>query len=505
MKSDIPRKRLVSLPGRSAIAGIRTGTMAFLGIGIAVGQSTAPGSTPAGRPAESGELSVPGYVSPPVLAPTANGSRPANASTPGAGVVNDFVGLQNMNASGVPYLGGAGIASGNGGGRLLNWDRGSIGLGALLDFTYTDNAIQQVGGGGGEDFIIAPMLTLSGTQMVSENANLSMSVGIGYRYSVNYSDLTQLNLVPLGSLNYSLTLGEVLVTFFDRISSPAAPRAEIAAGGLPSGVDFNRIENQAGVSSAWSITEETTLSGMYGFLIDRSLSDAYQILNRNAHTISGGVFHRPSPYWSIGVTSQGTFTSFNQGFQNDSTSYGAGPVVSFRPTQFITLTAGLQYTVMNFGRSGQITDRSEFSGLTWQGSASQVLSDSLTHSVTFASGVDSGLGSNFTESTRVGYNVVWRFIPQMALSGTFEYNRIVQSSSVDGFAIITVDTGTFVVPFSFIANDEASLYMGTLSTSYQLTERTSTSLAYNFQKRSSRFGDRSFTVNSITLAFNYQF
>jgi uncharacterized protein (PEP-CTERM system associated) len=180
-------------------------------------------------------------------------------------------------------------------------------------------------------------------------------------------------------------------------------------------------------------------------------------------------------------------------------------VVSFRPTEFITLTAGLQYTVMSFSKTGQISDRSEFSGLTWQGSASQVLTDSLSHSVVFSSGVDSGLGSNFTESTRVGYSVTWRFIPQMALTGSFDYNRITQSSSVDGFAIVTVDTGTFIVPVSFIANDEADLYQASLSTGYQLTERTSASLAYSYQKRSSRFSERSFSVNSVTLAFNFQF
>lgn len=479
--------------------------MAFLGMGIAVGQSTTPASSTAGRPAESGELTVPEYIAPPVSAPTPNGPRPINAATPGAGVANDFRGLQNMNAAGVAYLGGAGIGAGNGGGRLLNWDRGSIGLGAQLAFTYVDNAVQQFGGGDGEDFIIAPTLNLTGTQAISENANLTMSVGIGYRYSVNYSDLTQVNLVPLGSLNYSLTVGEVLVTFFDRISSPANTRAEIAAGGLPSGVDFNRVDNQIGISSAWSITEETTVSGMYGYSIDRSLSDAYKILNRDTHTVSGGIFHRPSPYWSIGLTSQANFTSFSQKFQNDSTSFGGGPVVSFRPTDFITLTAGLQYTVMSFSKSGQIADRSEFSGLTWQGSASQVLSDSLTHTVIFSSGVDSGLGSNYTESTRVGYNITWRFLPQMFLNGSFDYNRITQSSAVEGFAIITVDTGTFIVPVSFIANDEASLYQASLSTGYQITERTSASLAYSYQKRSSRFSTRSFSVNSVTLAFNFQF
>ncbi len=505
MKRENPRKRLTSLPGRKAIAGIHLGSVAFFGMGIAVGQSTIPAPSTAGRPAESGELTVPEYVAPPVTAPTPNGARPVNAATPGAGVANDFRGLQNVGAAGVPYLGGAGIANGNGGGRLLNWDRGSIGLGAQLSFTYIDNAVQQIGGGGGEDFIIAPALNLTGTQLISENANLTMTIGVGYRYSVNYSDLTQVNLLPLGSVNYSITIGEVLITFFDRISSPANTRAEIAAGGLPSGVDFNRIDNQIGVSSAWSITEETTVSGMYGYTIDRSLSDAYQILNRDSHTISGGAFHRPSPYWSFGLTSQVTFNSFSQKFQNDSTTFGAGPVVSFRPTEFITLTAGIQYTVMSFSKSGQISDRSEFSGLTWQGSASQVLSDSLTHSVVFSSGVDSGLGSNYTESTRVGYNVTWRFLPQMSLIGSFDYNRIKQSASVDGFAIITVDTGTFIVPVSFIANDEASLYQASLSTGYQLTERTSASLAYSYQRRSSRFSDRSFSANSVTLAFNFQF
>jgi hypothetical protein len=506
MKRETPRERLVSHPGLKAITGIQAGMVAVLGVGVAFGQSTVPeSSSKAALPPESSELAVPGYLAPKATGPTGNGTQPANVATPGAGVANDFRSLQNLGNAGVPYLGGAGGAGGNGGGRLINWDRGSIGLGANLSFSYVDNAIQQVGGGNGEDFVITPTLTLSGTQAISENALLTMSVGIGYHYSLNYADLTQISLLPLGSLNYSVTLGEVLITFFDRVSSPANTRPEIVGNGQAAGVDFNRIENQVGVSSAWSITEETTLSGMYGYSIDRGLSDAYAILNRNSHNLSGGVFHRPSPYWSIGLTSQAGFNTFTQRFQNDSTSYGAGPVVSFRPNQFITLTAGVQYTVITFGTSGQITDRSDFSGVTWQGSATHTLSENLSHSVTFASGADSGLGSNYTESTRVGYQVIWRFIERMAVTGNFEYQLITQSSSVDGFALITVDTGTFAVPISFVANDEATLYQAFLGTGYQITDRTSVNLAYNYLKRSSRFSSRSFDVNTVTLAFNYQF
>lgn len=411
-----------------------------------------------------------------------------------------------MNGSPVPYLGGGGGAGIIPNGLGIAWGRGRVSLSTSVEFSYTDNAVQSTGGSAtSDDFVIAPQIGVDVYQQVTESSNLSFSLGVGYRYSLNYDDLTQFNVLPLGSLNYTLIVGDVLITIFDRISSPPMIRQEIVGNGTPTGVDFNRIENQIGISSAWSITESTSVSGMYGYTIDRGLSDRYAILNRSIHMVNAGVYRRLSPYWTTGVSAQASKSTFQQGFQNGSTSYGLGPLVSFRPSPFITISAGVQYTIMNFSQGGQVTDTSEFDGLTWQGTVTHMLTETINHGVTFSSGVNSGLGSNFTESTMVQYNLAWRFHERMGLNCGLDYSTFKQSNASSGQAIIVTPTGSFIVPISFISNDEGSQYGAHLGTAYQLTDRANLGLSYTYMKRDSRFAERSFGVNTVTLNVNYRF
>lgn len=411
-----------------------------------------------------------------------------------------------MSGAGVPYLGGGGGAGMIPSGLGIAWGRGRVSLSTSVAFSYTDNALQSITAtGSSDDFLILPQIGIDLYQQVTESSSLSFTIGVGYHYSMNYNDLTQFNLLPLGSLNYSLVVGDVLITFFDRISSPPMIRQEIVGNGTPTGVDFNRIENQLGVSAAWSITEQTAVSGMYSFLMDRSLSDSYAILNQNVHTVSSGVYRRLSPYWTLGISARASKSTFDQGFQNGSTSYGAGPLISFRPSTFITMTAGVQYTIMSFDQGGQVSDTREFDGLTWQGSITHQATDTINHGVTFSSGVNSGLGSNFTESTSVQYSVGWRFHERMGLNVSLDYMDFKQSSATAGQAIIVTPTGSFIVPVSFIANDEATQYGVTAGTGYQLTERANLSLSYSYMRRDSRFAERTFGVNIVTLNVNYRF
>ena len=511
MKFRNPLERRPALIRSGSGGGLRAPLEAGLLIWIALGWAHAQTPLPAAFPqpltetgrSESGELGVPDYLG---LRPAAAPNRNVTPSVPGAGVANDFRSLQNMNGSGVPYMGGGGGAGVIPNGLGVAWGRGRISLSTSVAFSYIDNALQSTGGTeSGDDFIISPQIGIDLYQQVTESSNLSFTIGVAYQYSMNYIDLTQFNLLPLGSLNYSFVVGDVLITFFDRISSPPAIRQEIVGNGTPTGVDFNRIENQLGVSSAWSITEDTSISGMYSFTLDRSLSDSYAVLNQTIHTVSSGVYRRLSPYWTLGVSAQASKADFDQGFQNSSTTYGAGPLISFRPSTFITLTAGVQYTIMSFDQGGQVADTREFDGLTWQGSINHQVTDTITHGVTFSSGVNSGLGSNFTETTSVLYNVAWRFHERMGLNVGLDYNTFKQSAASQGQAIIVTPTGTFIVPLSFISNDEATQYGVHAGTGYQLTERAFLSLAYFYMKRDSRFAERSFGVNTVTLTVNYRF
>ena len=465
------------------------------------GTSVTPPATGSPSPAPgfanpSGQLAVPGYMNTAPLAPPLAGSNPGES----------FRGLQGLPGNTAPYTPAPGAAGLIPEGFGLRWETGAVTFNTSVSFSYTDNALQGSSDfGKQDDFIIQPMLGMTIFQQVSESAQLSFNVGLGYRYSLNFDDLTQFNLAPNGSINYSFVVGETVFTLFDRINSTGGSRAEIAGNGLSSGVDFNRINNQVGLTVTHAFSEDTSASGMYGFTIDRGLSDQFGILDQDQHTVSAGAYHRLSPYWTTGLSGQAVKTSFSQKFQNGSTTYGAGPMLSFQPNEFIALSGSVQYTISEFSSNGQVSDTSEFSGLTYQVSASHRLTTTVSHSVTVSSGVNSGLGSNFTETFTAGYRASWQFHERMGLNLGFSYSKIQQSQSQEALIPITFPSGTFLVPVTFIANDEASIYDFNLGTGYQLTDRANLNLNYNHSIRESRFASRSFSVNTVTLSVNYRF
>ena len=456
-----------------------------------------PAVAPSGMVNPAGPLSVPGYLNPVLpVAPAGPGSNPGDS----------FRNLQGLAGNTVPYTPAPGAAGMIPGGLGVRWETGAVTFISSVNFSYTDNALQGSSElGKQDDLIIHPMLGMTIFQQVSENSQLSFNVGIGYHYSLNFQDLAQFNFAPNGTINYTFVVGDTMITLFDRIGGNGGNRPEIAGNGLASGVDFNRINNQIGVSVTHGFTEATSVSGMYGYTIDRGLSDQFGILDMDQHMVSAGAFHRLSPYWTVGVSGQAVRTTFVQSFQNASTTYGVGPMVSFQPSDFILLSGSVQYTISQFDSGGQVGDTSDFSGLTYQLSASHVITSTISHSVTASSGVNSGLGSNFTEIFSVGYRASWQFHERMGLNAGVTYNKITQSQSQQALVPITFPSGTFLVPVSFIANDEATTYDFNLGTGYQLTDRANLGLNYVHSIRDSRFQARSFSVNTVTLSVAYRF
>lgn len=463
---------------------------------ITTAPATGMASSLPGFGTSAGQLGVPSYMD------TAAANPPVGSGNPG----ESFRSLQGLPSNTAPYTPAPGAASTIPEGFGLRWETGAITFSTSVAFIYTDNALQGSSDfGKQDDFIVQPMVGMNVLQQVSENAQLSFNVGFGYRYSLNYDDLAQFNLTPNGTISYSFVVGDTVFAVFDRINSAGGTRPEIAGNGLSSGVDFNRLSNQVGLSVSHAFTENTSASAMYGYTIDRGLSDQFGVLDQDQHTVSAGAYHRLSPYWTAGLSGQAVKTTFSQQFQNASTTYGAGPMLSFQPSDFITLSGSVQYTISEFSTDGQISDTSEFSGLTYQITASHRITSTISHSVTVSSGVNSGLGSNFTETFTTGYRAFWQFHERMGLNLGFTYSKMTQSQSQQALVPITFPSGTFLVPVSFIANDEASTYDFSLGTSYQLTDRANLALNYNHSIRDSRFATRSFSVNTVTLSINYRF
>jgi hypothetical protein len=450
------------------------------------------------------QLALPGYL---------QGSAAARPmGTTGGSPMSDFRGMPG--GAGLPFQspmwnpssGPGGATVGGGDGSI--WERLRLNFFASVAFTYSDNALQGTSEtGSADDFSINPLLGAGADWQLTEHSRLNFQAGVGYRYSLNYDDLTQITLVPTGSLDYSFLVGDVLFTVFNAISSPPELRTEIVGSGLPTGVDFNRIINQTGLTALWAATDSTAFSAGYSYLLNRGLSDNSQfaVLDQSAHMVNGGVFHRLSPYWTVGLSAQASKAQFTEQFQNDSTSYGVGPLVSFRPTEYLTIMVSMQYTIMEFSTGGAVGDNQEFSGLTWQGGVQHRLTERINHGVNFMSGVNSGLGSNFTEMTTVNYNLIWQFMRRMSLNVMFDYSNFKQSGSVTAPVIVEVPGGFFEVPVTFITNDSGDQYNFMIGTGLQITEHLNAAISYMYSLRESRFAERSFDANSFNLFLNYMF
>jgi hypothetical protein len=429
---------------------------------------------------------------------------------------------------------------------------------AGIAFTYNDNLVladQAIGGGGTDDFIIAPNIGIALEYPLSRNNSFRVDVGIGYQKHINFTAFDALTIAPNSALDYRLIIGDVLITFFNQTSTPSeiAQRPEIVGTGDPLAVTFRRIVNSAGISAAYQPTESVTFSTGYNYQIERGLvGGAFDVLDRDTHSISAAVYKRLNPIWTVGLSGSWNSTSFTQEFQNNSIFYSGGALAAWHPSRFVNISAAVRYTVSSFDSGqGTIADTAEFSGITYDITATHILGRNLNHALTIASGVNNGFGSNFTESFSVNYGINWAPTERFSASASVGYTHARQSNvsqfqlplsftSFPGASSINAPIrGTtnsvpvyfqrlpagsipqaaaeiFVPPvgnpvvvargvYSLPGADVTDLIQFTASANQRLGRRLNGTLSYTYAFRDGSFVGQAFHQNVIALSLTYQF
>ncbi len=451
---------------------------------------------PVARGQTPGDLRVPDFL----IAPPKIDDAPATPRAPATGdPARAFSGMPGQAFQG-PIGGGGGQHRAAG----LTY-----GLYAAVDTSYTDNALQTAAGPGvvsRDDLTVTSTAGVRLSYGINEHSSLDLSIGVSYRYSMNYGAFTRFNIVPDSYISYKLLVGPVLLDFYNRSSSAANSRGEIAGNGNAAAVSLNRISNSTGLTASWQPTQDMSVSVGYSFAIERGLGDKFSILDSNIHSLYAGVYERLSPYWTVGLSASWSATSYVERFQNDSTSYGAGPMISFTPNAYISITASVRYQVIDSSSTGTVADQRNFGGVTWNVAASQVLTRNISHSISVSSGVQSGLGSNFTETFAVGYQISWQFMKAIGLSGGVSYADMKQSGKLNGVQIYFNPDGTIsLVPASITTNDSAASYDAHIGTGYQFTPNIRASLSYSYRLRDSTSTSRSYHSNTVSLGVGFSF
>ena len=404
-----------------------------------------------------------------------------------------------------------------------------------LAANYTDNALQGPSSNRHDDFTLTPSVNVAVDMPLTENNSFRVDVGIGYRYSLNYSELSTLYIAPRSAMDYRIRVGDVLVTFFDLLSTTAdtLQRVDLRANGAASGVDFNRLNNQAGLSVAYDVARDTSVVAGYSFAIDRGLNDAYSYYNSNVHTFNAALYHRLDPRFTVGLASTYFINDLleTRNALSSSRGWSVGPVFSVRPSSFLNLSASVRYTSIDYDKIGGIAAASDPGAVVFDLGASHEINRSLRHSLNAARSFNNSLLSAQMETYTVDYNIAWNALRNTtvfanagwqrfknagnSLSGVFP-SRDAAITALTGLpqrngALITAADAAAIYDFYSYQDSGDNVHLG-LGTSYQFTRKLVGSLAYSHTIRTSEAQSGNllgaaadFNANVVSLNLGYRF
>ena len=212
---------------------------------------------------------------------------------------------------------------------------------------------------------------------------------------------------------------------------------------------------------------------------------------------------RLSPRWSAGVYGSYNMVTSVTSQQNDSTGWSIGPLISYRPTRYIAISAAVGYSVTTFENNALLagfTDSANFAGATYEVSVQHLATRYFNHGVTASKGTQFGYGNNFSEVTSVTYRASANVFRSLSLSAGFMYmvSDMSQRSAitnVGGAEDIRLTLGT---SYPLGRKADIGAYYSRL-----MSERTlllPTTQAGTFAERAVKIPE-----NSVVMTLNYRF
>jgi len=427
---------------------------------------------------------------------------------------------------------------------------------AMVSTEYTDN----VNLSNGKTTPIQPELTIypsiginAATQVKlipsSElnTSDLRFTTNLGYRDYVFHSQLNQkvvdINVSPDSELSLLIHAGHFKIRLHDGFSLQSDPATD---GSLSNIAQFRRFVNTVGVSTLWDVNSKTKVnfsynhSNLYALSIttlgntnsttsstkttssttsSSKITSIAQIIGSTKNTTATAAKNtgQATTYnnvsslnsWTdaaslsadcqvfsllnVGFTTSVQATSFPAAPSQDTTSYSYGPTASLRLSQYTTLTASCGITQNRMGNA--FTGTPAATGTTSGDSNTNYFDLTLanqlntyySHTLSIGRQVSLGILGDQNEVDYVRYTSSWRVNSHISIStGIFAENTTNLGSLLGG-------------------SYRYRRYGCSLSTSYRLSGRMSTTLDYRVIDKLSNDPTQSYKQNTITWTINYQF
>jgi len=360
-----------------------------------------------------------------------------------------------------------------------------ISLIAGLRTTYSDN-INLAHDNRMEDIYFSPYVETSAIWAVTEYNTLHLGLGLSYNKYVMHpeADSRAPILTPESDtgFDFDFQIDDFRFTVYDHISYAQDP---IDNAALSNVTNYGRFDNIVGLRAAWNVTADLELAAGVAQENWFSESSEFNYLNRSTQIFDASATYQMGPATFVGLQGSAYIDSYEQHIQNSGTRYSVGPFIRTKLTKTLDMKAGASFELGNFSTGGSNGDTSNLSSYAMYLTLNHRFNRYISQSLSVIRGNDLGTYSNYVESWRVQHNANWAIINNVSV-GT------------ELFVEFADDSGGF-------SSDSYSRYGGGVSLGYRVTPHLTSTLGYNYIEKESRYLERSYYQNSVTLDLRYNF
>jgi hypothetical protein len=354
------------------------------------------------------------------------------------------------------------------------------------------------------DFILEPLLQLTGSYPVSQQNLFSLSVGVGYWDYLQHSSNSGLYLASSSQLSFDMFIKDFSINLHDQFSLEQDPGTEAAVAGTS---EYGTFLNTAGTTVTWDL-EDVVLTLGYDHQNSLATTGEFSYLNRFSELPLARAGFKFNPQLTAGLEGTAAFTTYSQAVLNDNQSYSAGLYADWKPGSFLEVEPRAGYTIYQFQHTSQSAQIFNYS-LTgtpiiapagasiqtgdlgaWYAdlTVSHEFSKVASYALSAGHEIRLGIQSDAVEDSYFRPNITWTIVKDLTLNTSFFYEH--GNEGVGNIA------GNLTETYDW--------YGGGLMLSYPLMKKLLLSLNYRLTARSSSLPSDEYAQNLVGIKLSYQ-
>lgn len=358
-----------------------------------------------------------------------------------------------------------------------NLKMGPVGLRAAtgLAMDFTDNV--NLGGADTEgDLIIRPSVNTQLIWPMTDRNVLNLNVQVGYSAYMENSQLNQLYITPGTELSFDFFVGDFVINVHDRPSLTQNAYQDPTVVGTG---DYAQFQNEAGVSVLWDLNKAVLSTG-YDHVNYLSLTSESRRPDGESELfyLSGG--WRVQPEMLLGLVAGSGLIRYTSDLSPDATQWSVGGFYSWQLSQYLRGRADVGYTVYTPDAPGF----KEVSGVYARLSLDHRLNRLVSYTLSGGRTLNLSFYGGAYELYTVNLNLNWNLVRKVGMATSFWYEH---------------GTQPYASPEVF------DRFGAGVSFGRTLTRKLSGHLGYQYILRLSNLPNGEYTINTVSLSFNYRF